>query len=244
MEFDLRNVDTGVDEFAVTMAIAKVLHNFPFRTNSEDRLINFQVELYREKSIGARNDGAGALRLPTKNLGQKFLRWYKDPSNNTIRVGCKALKIFPTSNGVKHDIIMTLRKAPFVDPEVEKQRQLKLKELDVSLRIGKLQFGIYYKPLPSLPTDPRSFSIEWSMDLDPPSVGWLKFEYEHKLLRAKMTDPTRDGIQNSVIIKFSTIKKLAIGRDFGNQCMCEEFILRHISSLGKSSASISSPRPF
>jgi len=46
--------------------------------------------------------------------------------------------------------------------------------------------GAFYRVQGAPPSAPRAFSVEWECDLIDSGLGWLKFEYEHKLIRAKV----------------------------------------------------------
>ncbi|KAH7923477.1 RdRP-domain-containing protein [Leucogyrophana mollusca] len=220
MEFDIRNVDFETNEWAVTKAVAAVLHACPgpFVSDPEQKPINFRVKLNPGHS-GVRNDGTGRLILPSK-IGSRFARWLKSPESNQIRAGRKMLKFFRNGNHVPKDLAMTLEKALYIDPDLDQERQRKRAMLQVDFRIANLQIGTFYRPLGARPGDSRAFSVEWDADLVSSSLGWLKFEYDHKLLRAKIGDPMRGEPQYHVAIKFSSINKLAIGYDFGNQFLC------------------------
>lgn len=85
---------------------------------------------------------------------------------------------------------MTLEKTPYTNPDNDEEREQKLYELQEALRIDEVQFGVFYRPsYPRNPKDPpsqRAFAIEWGKSYVEKSLGWLRFEYDHKLLRAEV----------------------------------------------------------
>lgn len=52
------------------------------------------------------------------------------------------------------------------------------------------RIGLLYRPeYPKKPNErlkSRVFAIEWELDLIKDSVGWLRFEYDHKLIRVEV----------------------------------------------------------
>jgi RNA-dependent RNA polymerase len=145
MEFIIRNVDFEVTEYEVTKKIAEVLHARPgpFVSDADaaaqqpERLINFRVMLE-----GVRNKGSGFLRLPSKEVGLKFRRLVDGEDGVTIKVGKKRLKFIPTNKYIPNEILVTLAKAPYVDPDIAQERQEKIDALSSNFRIAKLQIGM------------------------------------------------------------------------------------------------------
>jgi RNA-dependent RNA polymerase len=109
----------------------------------------------------------------------------------------------------------TLDKTPYVDPDIEAERQVKMRALDVQLRVDKVQIGLFYRPEP---TANRCFSVEWEASYTDKSIGWLYWEYEHKLIRIQIGDRMTEQTGSSIVIKFSNIRKLGAHYDFGNPC--------------------------
>lgn len=107
----------------------------------------------------------------------------------------------------------TLDKTPYLNPDIEEELQEKKRLLDVSLRVDKVQIGLFYRPAPGAN---RSFSVEWEDHYTEKSLGWLGFEYEHKLIRIRLGDPMTEQIGSNIVIKFANIRKLAVSHDFGN----------------------------
>ncbi|KAG2366052.1 RNA dependent RNA polymerase-domain-containing protein [Suillus spraguei] len=224
MEFIIRNVDFEVTEYEITKKIAEVLHACPgpfvSDADAQQRLINFRVTLEKNECGGVRNKGFGSLRLPSKDVGLKFRRLVDGEDGITIKVGKKRLKFIPTTKHIPNNLLVTLAKAPYVDPDIAQKRQEKIDALSSYFRIAKVQIGIFYRPKDATPSDPRAFSAEWQCNLSDTGLGWLNFEYEHKLIRAKVGDPARGELLYSLIITFANINKMAVGYDFGNQYIC------------------------
>jgi RNA-dependent RNA polymerase len=83
---------------------------------------------------------------------------------------------------------MTLEKTLYVNPDIEEERAEKILGLQHPLRVDEIQFGVFYRP--AYPTYPkmvsRAFSIEWEHSYTQKSLGWLRFEYDHKLIRVEV----------------------------------------------------------
>jgi hypothetical protein len=146
MEFIIRNVDFEVTEYEVTKKIAEVLHACPgpfvSDADAQQRLINFRVMLEKNECGGVRNKGFGSLRLPSKDVGLKFRRLVDGEDGVTIKVGKKRLKFIPTTKHIPSDILVTLAKAPYVDPDIAQKRQEKIDALSSDFRIAKVQIGM------------------------------------------------------------------------------------------------------
>ena len=75
MDLNIVNVDSRVNEWEVTRAIAAVLHTEDeFKPPEGERQLNFKVQLHPREVQGVRNDGTGVLTLPSGkvNLFHRF----------------------------------------------------------------------------------------------------------------------------------------------------------------------------
>jgi RNA-dependent RNA polymerase len=151
-------------------------------------------------------------------IGQKFLKWIRK-DNNCIEIREKNLKFFPAKTRPLLGLAMTLDKTPYLDPDIEEERQTKIRLLnDANFRVDKVQIGLFYQPSPG---KNRNFSIEWEGSFMDKSLGWLFWEYDHKLIRVQIGNRMTEETGSSIVIKFSNIRKLGINYDFGNPCKCE-----------------------
>jgi RNA-dependent RNA polymerase len=175
MELNITCVPFKANEWAVTRAIAKVLHSDDFGAVVPGRLINFRVRLKEGDAGGIRNDGTGTLTLPFEKTGFKFLDRVKiEP----IKIDKMKLRFYPS--GKPSDwMVQTLSKTPYVDPDIEEAHQAKLIILEEDIRVDKVQFGILYRD--KYPSNSRSFSIEWERKYIE-SYATLSFEYNYKRL--------------------------------------------------------------
>jgi RNA-dependent RNA polymerase len=174
----------------LTRTFAGILHSESFAPRSDDeRLINFQVKLNKNPAGGVRSDGTGTLTVPSEKIGSKLLdHLYHNP----LKIDKRKLKFFregPPPKGVA----LTLEKTPYVNPDLEEEREKKLRSLEARLRVDIVQFGTFYRPTyPSSKDEdlpPRAFSIEWEGNYVKRSIGWLTFEYDHKLIRITVCLP-------------------------------------------------------
>jgi RNA-dependent RNA polymerase len=78
----------------------------------------------------------------------------------------------------------TLLKVPFVDPDVEQDRERKIIELNDNIRIQMVQIGVLYKVAHSAS---RAFSVEWEHDCIKKDVAWLWMHYDHKVIRIQVS---------------------------------------------------------
>jgi RNA-dependent RNA polymerase len=143
------------------------------------------------------------------------LRWLKRDPKNQIKLGKKKIWFNHSESKPHRALAATLDKTPYVDPDIEAERQDKIRKLDVQLRVDKVQVGLFYRPHPGAN---RNFSIEWEASYTDKSLGWLSWEYEHKLIRIQIGDRMTEQIGSSIVIKFSNIRKLGVNYDFGNPC--------------------------
>ena len=171
-------------EWDLTRAIAEILHSGSFAPKTKDeRLINFKVELNLNPAGGVRSNGTGTLTVSSEKLANKLLdHLHNDP----LKIKNKKLKFF--REGIpSQGLALRLAKTPYVNPDLEEEHHRKLRALETRLRVDIVQFGIFYRPnYPSKdgePLQPRAFSIEWAGNYVKNSIGWLTFEYDHKLIR-------------------------------------------------------------
>ncbi|KAI6116669.1 RNA dependent RNA polymerase-domain-containing protein, partial [Pisolithus croceorrhizus] len=221
MEFSISNVHTQATAYTVTKAIAdQVLHKCPglFLADSEQRLPNFAVTLNPDGRGGVRNDGTGTLTL-TAAIGERFLELY-NRGNITVTVNGRQLRFHPSERTVDVSLEMRLERAPFIDPDIEQERQRKILMFEDRFCVSKVQIGTFYRPNNAGLRDPRAFSIEWEMDLTRLSMAWLKFEYDHRLMRIEMGDPAMESSRQDVVVKFHSIAKMALGCEFGEHYIC------------------------
>jgi len=186
MDLRIKHLPSDVNEWTVTRAIAQVLHadDFAHRSDDSERLVNFKVKLNPSQQGGVRNDGTGILTLPQANLALKFLAWVRD---SPIKIDKKKIIFYKSNIKPWQGVSQTLQKTPYINPDIEEERQRRLYGLQEALRVDAVQFGVFYRPeYPIHADDPlktRAFSIEWELTQ---SIGWLRFEYDHKLIRIQV----------------------------------------------------------
>jgi RNA-dependent RNA polymerase len=113
------------------------------------------------------------------------LRWLLE--GNAIKVHGKKLKFFTIRGNprISKERKMILEKAPYIEPDIDEQRQKTLNNLDRALRIDEVQFGVFHRPKGTGPPRPRCFSIEWRRTYEE-TLAMLRFEYKHKLIRIQV----------------------------------------------------------
>ncbi|THH11989.1 hypothetical protein EW145_g298 [Phellinidium pouzarii] len=229
MEIELKHIDYGADLYQVKEVFARILHSDEFRGRSEDgaQLINFQVVL--GGSEFQRHNGTGTLIIPSRKMGQLLLTKAANgdvsPVIDSRRSGRSRRILMRESNHrPSKGILETLKKVSYQDPSVDRDRDDKLLELSASLRVDKLQFGVWLQNPPQqlcpglqLQNSARcrmTFAVEWEKDYTAIGNAQLSLELEHKLIRIQLGDPSLDDEAHSIVIKFSNIQQMWIGIEF------------------------------
>ncbi len=185
MEIGLARVPFELSESDVVYKLIPVLHSEEFSPPPPARKVNFKVRLdYPEE--GVRHTGTGILIVPD-DIANKFINWVKD---NPIKPDRKSAKIkFFIKGPAKERWAKIIAKTPFIDPALEAKRRDIIWTVSTDLRVNAVQFGILFREKEKYPSNdkdrlgPRSFSIEWEHDAVQKSVAYLRFVYEHKLIR-------------------------------------------------------------
>ena len=191
MNLNIHYLPRDVNQWDVMRALAPILHSDEFAPrqsdpNKVDRPVNFRVKLKESKAGGVGNDGTGVLTLPTESLGNRFLFWIKE---KPLKIQGKKIKFFRAGHAFQ-GVALTLDKTPYTNPDIEEERQNKLRDLQDHFRVDLVQFGVFYRPkYPSTPSEPltsRAFSVEWEGKYTTHGIAWLSFEYDHKLVRVRV----------------------------------------------------------
>ncbi|KAG5645067.1 hypothetical protein DXG03_007157 [Asterophora parasitica] len=229
MNLKIQFLPYDVNEWTVTRKIATILHSDEFAPRQRDehavdRPINFRVKLNPSKAGGVGNDGTGVLTLPTNEIGLKFLDWVKD---GPLRVEGKKVKFFRVGHPPR-GLALTLDKTPYINPDIEEEQQQKMWDLRDQFRVDAVQFGVFYRPkYPSTPQErltSRAFSVEWERKYTVDSIGWLSFEYDHKIIRISLGNDMTDKVGSTIAINFTSIQKIAVGYD-GNPYICFDTLM-------------------
>ncbi|KAH9843166.1 RdRP-domain-containing protein [Rhodofomes roseus] len=229
MEIELRDISRDATIWEVKRKIGSILHSDYFYnpTDPKDRPANFQVSL-NEGPNGITHNGTGILSLGSRKLGDRFLRWLHNPglheSDIDVQLNGRKIRFFRSKNRPNHGLQQILEKAPYLPPEIEEEREDKLRQLDHSIHVDKIQFGIFYRPVDAKPTEGRAFSNEFEISHREKGAGILWFEYDHKLIRIQMGDQMTEQIAHNIAITFANIRKIAKGIDCGNRFVVFELL--------------------
>uniref|UniRef100_A0A0W0FPC4 RNA-dependent RNA polymerase n=1 Tax=Moniliophthora roreri TaxID=221103 RepID=A0A0W0FPC4_MONRR len=211
MNLNIKYLPNDVNDWELTRIISKaILHNDDFlpRPDPDARKINFLVKVNPSLAGGVRNDGTGVLTLPNAGIGHKFLDWVKE---NPLKIRGNKIKFYRKWEPPWHSLVMTLQRTPFVDPDIEEAHANKVLQLDDKLRVDIAQFGVFFKSPRA--GSVREYSVEWQHDYTKISTAWLKFEYDHKLIRIMLGNPMTEEIGYSIAINFASIQKIGVGYD-------------------------------
>lgn len=216
MNVSLSNIEFRADAFEVKAAIAKILHSEDFMTS--ERLINFHVELCGGNKPGYHHNSTGVLTVPDRKIGERLLALAKEQKLNLRLYGRRITLREPFRNAAKPDaaLLETLRKVAYRDPALDKEIEDKRLQLQIHLRVLRLQIGVWVtRPEQGRP---GIFSVEWDKDYAEDGIAVLSFEYENKLMRIQLGDPMQDELSYAVLLKYSNIRETWIGYEFGNPC--------------------------
>ncbi|OSX65461.1 hypothetical protein POSPLADRAFT_1134844 [Postia placenta MAD-698-R-SB12] len=224
MEIELADVSVDASVWDVKRAIGHILHSDDFfnPTDPKDRPVNFQVKLNPGHG-GVQNNGTGKLILGSRKIGDKFLKWLHDDGNE-VRINTRKMRFFRSKSKPAQGLALTLEKTPYLDPDIEEEREQKLEKLDVGLHVDIVQFGVFYRRKGSPKSVPRAFSTELEISHEDKGAGLLWFEYDHKLIRVQMGDKMTEEIALNIVISFANIRKIAIGLDWGKPFLCFDLL--------------------
>jgi RNA-dependent RNA polymerase len=242
MEFEILRIDYGATKFQVQKAIELVLHGpdlyDPTDPRYKGRVPNFVVFLNASK-VGGDHDGTGVLTLPSRRLGERFATWLYDPAHKAtgIRVAGRKLWFKRMHRIVLEEKRKLLESALYIGPEQEERRYYIIAECQTRLRVAKIQFGIWYRPTQTGSSVPdRAFSVEYERDYTSSSAAYIEAVYDHKLINIEVSrhgfcllqewfthvlqlgDRFTEEECKFIKVKFTSIKKIGIGFDFGNPC--------------------------
>ncbi|KAL1744025.1 RNA dependent RNA polymerase-domain-containing protein [Schizophyllum fasciatum] len=219
MDIQIKGLPPTLNDYDVTKLVAQVLHSEAFMPAEDDsgdedlptqsptdNRVNFRVKLNRSQQGSARNDGSGILTVPTDKIGRRFLSHVK---GNPIKVEKRKINFWKRSPAPPH-VANLLGKTPYMDPEIEETHERIVESLNRSLRVDVVQFGVLFRPTYEVPVS-REFSIEWSKQYTTNGVAWLRFEYDHKLIRITLGDATTEMTGSSIAMSFSNIQRMALG---------------------------------
>ncbi|KAJ7578483.1 calcium:hydrogen antiporter [Mycena floridula] len=214
MNFDLKYLPHTISEWDVTREFAKILHSQEFNpdTDNDERKLNFEVKLNANEKMGVRNDGSGILTLPL-TWGNKFLRYIQGKS---FKIQRNKIKIYKSLTWPSRPLATKLEKTQYTSPDLEAERQSKNQKLEDAFRVDCVQFGVLYQdsyPKNGQRPPPRKYSIEWEKDYTRSSTAWLRFEYDHKLIRITLGDPMTEEQGVTIAVSLSSITRLGVGYD-------------------------------
>lgn len=222
MEIELRKISFQADLYEVKAEFARILHSEQLQLgydqgDPEDRLMNFHVDL--GESDVRRHNGTGTLTIPNRKIAQMLLSHAKC---NIVFPSVRDYRILMRDSGRRPNrgMLETLRKVPYQDPKVDRDRDNIILKLNVSWRVDQLQFGLWLRR-PSLKYDTKrvnTFAVEWEKDYTAVGNAQLTFEFVHKQIRLLLGDPSLDEVSHSVVIKFSNIQRIWTGYEF-KPCM-------------------------
>nr|KAF9074881.1 RNA dependent RNA polymerase-domain-containing protein [Rhodocollybia butyracea] len=211
MDIAIRNVPRNTDKWQVALELAKVLHNHPFKQPRPDRPLNFHVRLFHHPDGTLKGDGI--LSVPYRSIGRQFLWHVKD---NRIKIRGQKLSFKDKHSQPTDKETAMLQKAPWMDPLMEQEREIRVNELQVTqgtgLRVERVQFGVLFQERDGRGS--RKYSVEWEKEYSSDGQAWLKFEYDHKLLKIEVGDRLTSNIGSNIVLPFASISKIAVGNDY------------------------------
>lgn len=144
-----------------------------------------KVELNTGEGIS--NNGTGVVVLHDATIARKFVNLANHEKEYAVKVMGKKLHFYTSTRAPSQSLKATLEKTPYLNPDIEEEREIKLGKLDVGLHVDKVQFGVFYRNPNSPPGASRLFSNEFEMSYARKSAGLLHIEYDHKLIRIQVS---------------------------------------------------------
>lgn len=232
----MEGIDFRSNRYEVIEQIAKVLHDpSVFKPGRFGRPINFLVRLNPGKS-GILHDGTGTLTVPEENIGITFINLIRKKKATVETCGRKVF-FERTIKLPSRFIVHQLKMVPFQDPKIEQEREQKNFQLRRRLRVNRLQFGVWLRrPGPECR---GTFAAEWDRSYTNKGNALIWIEYDHKLARIQIGDCLQDELAYSIVIKFTNMRNVWIGHDFGNPCKQHHILY---SPIPRSSFSTQSSR--
>ncbi|KAF8635589.1 hypothetical protein AX15_000237 [Amanita polypyramis BW_CC] len=210
-QIGLANIPSSQSKWDIIRALMPVLHAEEFSPPGE-RKLNFKVKLDYPEDGGTRHLSTGTIIVP-REVAQKFIAYVKA---NPIKLDENKLKFYIKGPARSRESEI-VPKTPFIDPGIQEEHQEILWQLDEALRVNAVQFGILFRETyPSSDSErptTRSYSIEWEHDAVKGSVAYLRFEYDHKLMRVTIGDPATEDTGRSIAIPFESIQRIGTGYD-------------------------------
>ena len=126
----MHNIAYAAKEIDVRVALAEKLHRPPFPTDSP---LNFRVHLFNSKK-----GGCGMLTLPTREVGDTFLRTY---GNSSIVVKGRKILFRLSDKPVNEGRVRHIRSIPWEDPKILEERNRRKAEDSQPIQLQGYAFG-------------------------------------------------------------------------------------------------------
>jgi hypothetical protein len=127
----------------------------------------------RPRTLSSRliNDGSSAPHVSTPSLWQRLLQMVRSsPQSSLVVRNCA-----PCSISSPYQITMSTRAI--------RRRQIEGQAKQVRLKVAKVQLGVWYRRQDALPSQGRTFSIEYERDFLQNGVAYIHLVYEYGLVR-------------------------------------------------------------
>ncbi|KAI0724457.1 RdRP-domain-containing protein [Cerioporus squamosus] len=157
MEIFIQNLPTSISNSKLELELANVLHAPPIR-NPDEPIFNFDVHLFQHRKKYSFR--AGALTLPTVELGRRFLQLYGEPfPNRRMIIGATSVKFMQSNKSARAELVERVRSTPFQDPREAVARDHRAEELQaLEVHASAIQFGCECRD--------GVYSIEWEKKCD------------------------------------------------------------------------------
>lgn len=167
---------------------------------------NFDFRLFPNKRRGYGHSGCGALTLPSRELGLQLLRDYGSGARKFVSVAQRVLQFTTSKKSARPDIVDTIQRLPYEDPEVLRERERRAEELRAhSVSVRTIQFGWECRD--------SVFSVEWEKKEYIDMCG-IFFGNDPRELRIKYFAPLETRV---IAIQFSQIAWCATSRSVRNK---------------------------
>ncbi|KAJ6501486.1 RdRP-domain-containing protein [Mycena vitilis] len=153
MQIFMRDISFAASEEDVKVALAQCLHRPPFPVDPLP-IVNFHVDIFRDRSRKTKHRGIGILTLPSKEIGQQFLALYgeretpdlfgfrnRSRTSGGISIKNRNVQFKPSDRAVNVGLVERVRTTPWEDPKTLREEKERRAQLSGPISLSSFSFG-------------------------------------------------------------------------------------------------------
>ncbi|KAJ7651977.1 RdRP-domain-containing protein, partial [Mycena polygramma] len=153
MQIFMRDISFAANEEDVKVALAQCLHRPPFPVDPLP-IVNFHVDIFRDRSKKTKHRGIGILTLPSKEIGQQFLALYGERENPDLfglrnrsrttggmSIKNRNVQFKPSDRAVNVGLVERVRTTPWEDPKMLREEKERRARLSGPISLSSFSFG-------------------------------------------------------------------------------------------------------